>query len=73
MVGKADRGDGVSVIYGLLAASLLVALVFLVLFIKSVKEGQYDDTWSPSRRMLIDDDPVDNETKKEKEGKRTHD
>lgn len=47
-----------SVIFLLLAASLLVALVFLVLFIKSVREGQYDDTWSPARRMLIDDDPV---------------
>jgi len=56
--GAPDGGGGMSVIFLLLAASLLVALVFLVLFIKSVREGQYDDTWSPARRMLIDDDPV---------------
>jgi len=52
-----------SVIYLLLAASLVVALVFLALFIKAVREGQFDDTWSPSRRMLNDDvEPVNRET-----------
>ncbi|MCB1070998.1 MAG: cbb3-type cytochrome oxidase assembly protein CcoS [Kiritimatiellae bacterium] len=57
-----------SVVFLLLGASLVVALIFLGLFIKSVKQGQYDDTWSPSRRMLIDDDPVE-KTKTKKEGK----
>ncbi|MCP5487011.1 MAG: cbb3-type cytochrome oxidase assembly protein CcoS [Verrucomicrobia bacterium] len=57
-----------SVVFLLLGASLVVALIFLGLFIKSVKQGQYDDTWSPSRRMLIDDDPVV-KTKTKKEGK----
>lgn len=47
-----------SVIYLLLAASLVVALIFLGLFIKSVKQGQFDDTWSPARRMLVDDEPI---------------
>lgn len=47
-----------SVIYVLLIASAFVGLGFLGLFIKSVKQGQFDDTWSPARRMLIDDDKV---------------
>jgi cbb3-type cytochrome oxidase maturation protein len=45
-----------SVIFLLMGASAVVALTFLFLFIRSVKEGQFDDTWSPSRRMLVDDD-----------------
>jgi cbb3-type cytochrome oxidase maturation protein len=45
-----------SVVFLLMGASAVVALTFLVLFIRSVKEGQFDDTWSPSRRMLVDDD-----------------
>lgn len=47
-----------SVIFLLIAASAVVALTFLAMFISSVRKGQYDDTWSPSRRMLIDDDPI---------------
>jgi len=58
MGGKTNRGDGMNVIFLLIAASAVVALIFLALFIVSVRRGQYDDTWSPSRRMLIDDDPV---------------
>ncbi len=45
-------------IYILFAASGILGLSFLFLFIKSVKQGQFDDTWSPARRMLIDDDKV---------------
>ena len=59
------------VIYIIMGASAVVALTFLVLFIRSVKEGQFDDTWSPSRRMLIDDDPVGKKTD-QKEGKKTN-
>lgn len=49
-----------SVIYGLLAISIIVALVFLVVFILSVKNGQYDDSYTPSVRMLFDDELVKN-------------
>ena len=49
-----------SVIYGLLAISIIVALVFLVVFILSVKNGQYDDSYTPSVRMLFDDELVEN-------------
>lgn len=41
----------------LIAVSLVVAAVFLILFIWSVKSGQYNDTDSPSVRILYDDKP----------------
>ena len=47
-----------SVIYLLLTLSILVALVFLIAFIYSVKNGQYDDSYTPSVRMLFDDELV---------------
>lgn len=43
-----------SVIIILLSASLLVAVGFLIAFVWSVKNGQYDDDYSPSVRMLFD-------------------
>lgn len=65
-------GDAVSVVYLLMGASAVVALTFLWLFIKSVKEGQFDDTWSPSRRMLIDDDDPGTRPLNKKEGTKPH-
>lgn len=47
-----------SIIYMLLAVSVIVALVFFVAFIVSVRSGQYDDTYTPSIRMLFDDELV---------------
>ncbi len=47
-----------SVIYVLLAISITVAIVFFVAFIFSVKNGQYDDSYTPSVRMLFDDEIV---------------
>ena len=48
-----------SVIIILICISILVALGFLIAFIWSVKSGQYDDTYSPSVRMLFDDNVKD--------------
>jgi len=40
---------------------LLVALTFLFAFLWSVKNGQYQDTFTPSVRVLFDDsDPEKN-------------
>ncbi|MBL4604662.1 MAG: cbb3-type cytochrome oxidase assembly protein CcoS [Flavobacteriaceae bacterium] len=50
-----------SVIYLLLALSILVALIFFIAFIISVKSGQYDDSYTPSVRMLFDDEIVKEE------------
>lgn len=47
-----------SVIYLLLTLSILVAIIFFIAFIYSVKRGQYDDSYTPSVRMLFDDELV---------------
>lgn len=44
-----------SVLILLISISLIVALGFLGSFIWSVKNGQYDDDYTPSVRMLFDD------------------
>ena len=43
------------VMFVLIGASLLVAIIFVVAFIWSVRRGQYDDLHTPSVRMLFDD------------------
>jgi cbb3-type cytochrome oxidase maturation protein len=47
-----------SVMILLIAASIIVAVGFLVAFLWSVKDGQYDDDVTPSIRMLFDDHPT---------------
>jgi cbb3-type cytochrome oxidase maturation protein len=47
-----------SVIYILLTISIVVALVFFAAFIISVRSGQYDDSYTPSVRMLFEDEVV---------------
>ena len=42
----------------LIAASLVIAILFFILFVKSVKSGQYDDVYTPSVRMLFEDELV---------------
>jgi len=56
-----------SIIYMLLAISVVVALVFFAAFIFSVKKGQYDDTYTPSVRMLFEDEIVKDDTTQEVE------
>lgn len=45
-----------SVIYVLLAISISVAILFFIVFILAVKSGQYDDSYTPSIRMLFEDE-----------------
>jgi cbb3-type cytochrome oxidase maturation protein len=45
-----------SVILVLIAFSVFVAAGFLIAFIWSVKNGQYDDPYGSSVRILFDDD-----------------
>lgn len=45
-----------SVIFVLILISLVVAIAFLVLFIWAVKSGQYDDDYTPSVRILFDEE-----------------
>lgn len=44
-----------SVILILIITSIIVAVLFLGAFYWAVKSGQYDDTYSPSVRMLFED------------------
>ena len=43
------------VILVLIAASLALAIGFLIAFIVSVKKGQFDDQETPAIRILFDD------------------
>jgi cbb3-type cytochrome oxidase maturation protein len=45
-----------SVIYLLISISIVVAIGFFIAFIRAVKTGQYDDDYTPSVRMLFDDE-----------------
>jgi cbb3-type cytochrome oxidase maturation protein len=45
-----------SVIYLLISISIVVAITFLYAFIRAVKSGQYDDDYTPSVRMLFEDE-----------------
>ena len=47
-----------SIIYMLLAISVVVAIGFFIVFVISVKKGQYDDVYTPSVRMLFEDEVV---------------
>ncbi len=47
-----------SVIYMLLTISIFVAIIFFAAFIISVRSGQYDDSYTPSVRMLFEDELV---------------
>ena len=46
------------VVYITIGVSIIVAVFFFIVFIKSVKSGQYEDTYTPSVRMLFDDELV---------------
>ena len=57
------------VVYITIGVSIIVAILFFIVFIKSVKSGQYDDTYTPSVRMLFDDELVTSEKKEKIENK----
>jgi len=52
-----------SVLFVLIGVSLTVAIGFLCAFLWAVKKGQYDDSYTPSVRMLFDNES--SETKPE--------
>ncbi len=54
-----------SVIVVLIGVSVLVAVGFLFAFLWAVKSGQYDDRYTPSVRMLFDDEKKKDENKEE--------
>jgi cbb3-type cytochrome oxidase maturation protein len=42
----------------LITISVTIAIIFLAVFYWNMKNGQYDDTYTPSVRMLFDDKPA---------------
>ena len=49
------------IIFLLILISLFVALGFLLAYLWATKTGQFDDDYTPSVRMLFDDELVENE------------
>ena len=39
----------------LISVSLVIAILFLLSFLWSMKQGQFNDTYGPAARMLFDD------------------
>ena len=56
-----------SVIVVLIGASLLVATGFLIAYLWAVKHGQYDDKYTPSVRILFDEEKKLEERNKKSE------
>ena len=61
-----------SVIYILLSISIVVAVLFFIAFIMAVKSGQYDDSYTPSVRMLFEDELVKEQPKPKIKIKKTN-
>jgi len=53
-----------NIIFFLIGCSVFIALIFLVAFFWANKTGQHDDTYTPSVRILFDDE-VEEEQEKE--------
>ena len=59
-----------SVVFVLVFAAIIIAGVFLIAFVWAVKNGQYDDTYTPSVRILFDDTMKKEKRETEKEDRK---
>ena len=50
-----------NIFYLLIGVSLFAALIFLGAFIWAVRDGQFEDNDTPARRILFDDEPIEDE------------
>ena len=53
----------------LIAISLSIAILFLTIFYWNMKSGQFDDTYTPSVRILFENKPLKEKPAKEKGSK----
>lgn len=51
----------------LILISLVVAVGFLLAYLWATRSGQFDDEYTPSVRMLFDDELIENQPEKLKE------
>lgn len=58
-----------SVIYILLTISIIVAVIFFIAFVLAVRNGQFDDDYTPSVRILFEDELVKEQTQINKNNK----
>lgn len=54
-----------NILFLLIGVSLLAALIFLGLFIWAVRNGQYEDSYTPSVRILFEEDDSTNQTEEQ--------
>jgi cbb3-type cytochrome oxidase maturation protein len=57
----------------LISISISIALVFLGIFLWSLRSGQFDDTITPAMRMIFDDRKPQQDENKETKGPTTPD
>lgn len=48
------------VVYITIGVSVIIAIIFFGVFLMNLKKGQYQDTYTPSVRMLFDDEHKSN-------------
>lgn len=51
----------------MLIVSFVIALIFLLAFLWATKSGQFDDDYTPSIRVLFDDEIIKEEREEKKE------
>lgn len=55
------------VLFILIGVSLLIAIGFLIAFVKATRDGQFEDSYTPSVRMLFENEtPEEQNSKQEK-------
>lgn len=55
---KSRQFCSMGMIYIMIVVSLIVAIFFLVSFVWATKSGQFDDDYTPSVRVLFEDEVV---------------
>ena len=61
-----------NIVFFMIIVSVFIAIIFFILFLKSVKSGQDDDMYTPSVRMLFEDEFVEKKEHTTKESKSTN-
>jgi cbb3-type cytochrome oxidase maturation protein len=60
-----------SIIFILIPLSIAMAAVFLGAFIWAVRSGQFEDTCTPSMRLLMEEDTLKHEENRENQREKT--
>lgn len=58
-----------NILFFMVPAAIIVAVIFVIAFIWATKKGQYDDLETPAHKILIDDEKVKNSITKQQKRK----